>query len=114
MRSIGFSITDTVRTVIERMLVTSTIIACIIVMCTIVPACVCAVVIWTGEIEMIVIGIRDVNTEVPTVSTGIDGAVKILRLHKAGILSATKHPAEIVITYIQIVIISVECPLITI
>lgn len=96
------------------MFVTSAIIAHIIMMRAIVPSYIRAVVIRTREIEMIVVGIRDINTEVPTVSTGIDGAVKILRLHKAGILSATKHPAEIVITYIQIVIISVECPLITI
>lgn len=96
------------------MFVASAIIAHIIMMRAIVPAYIRAVVIRTGKIEMIVVGIRDINTEVPTVSTGIDGAVKILRLHKAGILPATKHPAEIVITYIQIVIISVECPFITI
>lgn len=96
------------------MFVASAIIAHIIMMRAIVPAYIRAIVIRTGEIEMIVVGIRDINTEVPTVSTGIDGAVKILRLHKASILSATKHPAEIVITYIQIVIISVECPFITI
>lgn len=96
------------------MFVTSAIIAHIIMMRAIVSAYIRAVVIRAGEIEMIVVGIRDINTEVPTVPTGIDGPVEILCLHKAGILSATKHPTEIVITYIQIVIISVECPFITI
>ena len=62
-----------------------------IIMCTIVPTCVGTIMIWSREIEMIVIGIRDVNTEVPTVSTGIDGAVEILCLHKASILPAAKH-----------------------
>ena len=78
------------------------------------PTCVGTIMIWSREIEMIVIGIRDVNTEVPTVSTGIDGAVEILCLHKASILPAAKHPAEIVISYIQIIIITIERPLIAI
>lgn len=96
------------------MFVASAIIAHIIMMRAIVPSYIRTVVIRTGEIEMIVVGIRDINTEVPTVSTGIDGAVKILRRIKAGIRRLLSTQRRFVITYIQIVIISVECPLITI
>ena len=62
------------------MFVASAIIAHIIMMRAIVPSYIRTVVIRTREIEMIVVGIRDINTEVPTVSTGIDGAVKILQV----------------------------------
>ena len=95
------------------MFVASAVIACIIIMCAIVSAHIRAVVIGTGEVEMVMIGIRDVNTEVPTIATGINRPVEILGLHKAVVLATTQHPAEVIIAHIQIVIIAVERPFIS-
>ena len=73
-------------------------------------ATVSTIMVRTRIIEMIRIGISNINPERPSSATHIDRTEKISGLHETGILSAAQHPAQIVITYIQIIVITIQSP----
>lgn len=104
---------DAVTARISGMLVASLVVTDIVVMRTVMPACIRMVVIGTGKEEMVMVGVRDVDTEIPMVATGVDRPVEIVGTYEAAILAAAQHPTEIVVAYIQIVIITVERPFIS-
>ena len=97
-----------INTAVMGMLVTTAIIAHIIIMGTIMSAAIRTIVIWTGEIKMIAVGISDVNPERPTSATDIHRTVEVGSLHEAVVLLAVHHPAEIVVAHIQIVVVTVQ------
>lgn len=59
------------------------------------------IMVWFREIKMIVIAISYINTELPTVTTGINRAVKILCLQETTVLHIIQYPAKVVITVIK-------------
>lgn len=77
------------------------------------PATIGPVMIGTAEVEMIVIGIRNVDAEVPPSTTGIDGAIEIIGLEETTVLRFAQYPTQIVIAHIQRSVIVVQRPLIT-
>ncbi len=102
-----------INTAVMGMLVTTAIIAHIIIMGTIMSAAIRAIVIWAGEIKMITIGISDVNPERPASATDIHRTVEVGSLHEAVVLLAVHHPTEIVVAHIQVVVVAVQSPLLT-
>ena len=86
-------IPNTPRTGIVRMMVTTAIIAVVIVR-TIMPTAICTVMIRPREIEMIMVGVSDVNPKRPTTTTYINRTVKIGGLHETAVLPVIQHPIE--------------------
>lgn len=99
-------IPNTPRTGIVRMMVTTAIIAVVIVR-TIMPTAICTVMIRPREIEMIMVGVSDVNPKRPTTTTYINRTVKIGGLHETAVLPVIQHPSKVVIAHIQIIVIAI-------
>lgn len=102
-------IPNTPRTSIVRMMVTTAIIAVVIVR-TIMPTAICTVMIRPREIEMIMVGVSDVNPKRPTTTTYINRTVKIGGLHETAVLPVIQHPSKVVIAHIQIIVIAIQGP----
>lgn len=104
--------TYAVRTTVVRVVVATAIITGVVVVCAVMSATIRPVMIGTTKVEMIVIGIRDVDAEVPPPATGIDGAIEIIGSQKTAVLRVAQHPPEIIIAHIQRLVIVVQRPLI--
>lgn len=97
--------------VIVRMFVASAVIAVVMMVSAAMPAIVRAIVIRTGEIEVVMVVIGHVNPEVPTVSAGINRPVEVFGLHETPILAVAQHPAKVVIAHVEVIVVAVERPL---
>ncbi len=95
------------------MLIASLVITGIVEMRAIVGARILMIVIRTGKEEMVMIGVRDVNTEIPMVATGINRSVEIVGTYEATVLATAQHPTKVIVAHVQIVVITVECPLVS-
>ncbi|EDO55933.1 hypothetical protein BACUNI_00407 [Bacteroides uniformis ATCC 8492] len=91
------------------MMVTTAIIAVVIVR-TIMATAICTVMIRPREIEMIMVGVSDVNPKRPTTTTYINRTVKIGGPHETAVLPVIQHPSKVVIAHIQIIVIAIQCP----
>ena len=91
----------------------SPVIAHIVVMGTIMPAAVGAIMMRTRIVKMVRIGISDINPERPAPTAHINRAEEVGSLHETGVLPATQHPTQIVIAHIQIIIVTVQRPFLT-
>lgn len=107
---IDLVVANTIRAVVVLMLVASAIIAGVVVMRATVSTGIRAIMIRPGEIVMVVVGIGDVDAEMPTITTGVDGSIEVVGLYEAAVLAAAQHPAQVVIAHIQEVIVTVERP----
>mgnify|MGYP006947123105 FL=1 len=92
-RMVRFIITDTERAVIGRMVMSAPVIAYIMIMDTVMSATVSTIMIRTRIVEMIRIGISNINPERPMPATHINRTEKVGSLHETGILSAAQYPA---------------------
>ena len=96
------------------MLISASVITYIVIVCPIMSSTIRAVVIRLPEIEIIVIGKCYIYPEIPGVARSIDRTIEIIHSQETVVLTGRKYPAEIVISYIQVTIIVVQCPIITI
>jgi len=70
-------------------------------------------VVRSTEEEMVMVGIRNINTEVPAIATCIDRAIEIIYLYKPAVLVVAHYPAQIIITKIEQIVVAVHSPLFT-
>lgn len=73
-----------------------------------------AVMIGTGIVEVIVVGIMDVDPELPPSACHIDRPEKVVGTHETHILPAVQYPVEVFIAYIQALVIAVDRPLVSV
>ena len=56
-------------------------------MMAVVVAMIRSIVVWLSKEEMVMVGIRKVNTETPFITTGIDRTIEIIYLNKSAVLA---------------------------
>lgn len=81
--------------------------------CTVVPAAIGLVVVRPCEVEEARIRIRDVDTELPPASAGIDGAEEIVDTHEPCVLRTVQYPPQVIVADVEHVVIIVHGPCIS-
>ena len=76
---------------VVRMIIASAIVARIVVVLAVMSATIAAIVMGATKVVMIVVGIGDVHTEIPIITTCIDGAIEILRSYKTTVLRVAQY-----------------------
>ena len=114
IRMIHMFVSHAIISAIAIMVISSTIIAYIVKMRPVVSTRIAAIMVGFREIEMVMIGISNVYPEVPSATVCIDRTIEIIRLQETVILRIVQHPAQVVITYIQIIIIIIQCPFVSV
>ncbi len=103
---------DAIMSVVHIMPVTVTImsliIADIVKMSTIMPSAIAGVMMRFSIIEEVHIIIYQINAELPFILMCVNGTVEMLGSHKAAILHAGEYPTEVIIAYIQKIIITLQ------
>lgn len=108
---IGLMIAYAISTVIVMMVIASAVITCIVVVRSVMSAAIGAIMVRPREIEMVAVGVGDVDAERPASTVYIHRTVEVGRLHEPAELTVAQHPAQVVVTHIQIVVIAVQGPL---
>lgn len=62
----------------------------------------------TGKIEMIVVGIDHADPQDPPSGVHVDGTEKVFGLHETVVLPAAQHPAQVIVSHVQIHVITVH------
>lgn len=71
---------------INPMIVSIAIITYMVIVVAVVPAMIRSIVMWHAIIEVVVVGIGDINTEVPSITACVNRAEEIISLHEPAIL----------------------------
>lgn len=108
---IGLMIAYAISTVIVMMVIASAVITCIVVVRAVMSAAIGAIMVRPREIEMVVVGVGDVDAERPASTVYIYRTVEVGRLHEPAELTVAQHPAQVVVAHVQIVVIAVQGPL---
>lgn len=110
---IHLTVSYIVRAAIVCVGITSAIITCIVIVLPIMSTAITAIMVGTAKVIMIMVYICDINTEVPIVSTRIDRAIEILCPQKAAVLRVAHYVAQIIVSYVEGLIIIIQCPFIS-
>lgn len=108
---IGLMIAYAISTVIVMMVIASAVITCIVVVRAVMSAAIGAIMVRPRKIEMVAVGVGDVDAERPASTVYIHRTVEVGRLHKPPELTVAQHPAQVVVAHVQIVVIAVQGPL---
>lgn len=106
-------ISHTIISSIITMVIPSTIIAYIVKMRPVVSSRIATIMVGFRKIEIVTIGISNVDTEIPSATTCIDRTIEIIGLQKTSILRIAQYPTQVVVTYIQIIIIIIQRPFVS-
>ena len=93
-------ISHTIISSIITMVIPSAIIAYIVKMRPVVSSRIATIMVGFRKIEIVTIGISNVDTEIPSATTCIDRTIEIIGLQKTSILRIAQYPTQVVVTYI--------------
>lgn len=107
-------ISNPIRTgIMAKLIISSPIIAYMMVVRTIVCATICPVMIRYAEVEQAGIRIIDINPEVPASSIDIQRSVEIISTQESTVLRFTEYPTKVIVANIQRFVIVVHRPFFT-
>lgn len=89
------------------MVIPSAIVAHVVVVSAVMPAAIAVIVVGLWKVEVVWVGVSDVNSEISLPAVHVDRAEEMDSVHEAGILLAAQYPAQVIVAYVQIVIIAV-------
>ena len=62
------------------------------------------------EVEVIEVSVVYVYTECPIIACHVDGAIEVVDVQHAAVLTGAEHPTQIIVTHVEQVVVIVQCP----
>ena len=62
---------------------------------------------WLAKVKVSYIIVHPIDTEQPFAGSGIDRAIEIVHVHETTVLRCRKDPTEIIVTEIQIIVVTI-------